>query len=431
MWEKKALWLVLTLVLAIGLMSAASHKSTADETKGKGECSSIISREETESAKETSDCKNDLDLLARSSNQFAFDLYSRISSRDGNVFFSPNSISIALAMTYAGACGTTAEQIATVLHFGELKRKKVHDAYKVLLNKLHKDRKGYELNIANALWAHKDYSFLNNFLDLIHKNYSAALREVNFVKQTEKSRKDINNWVAQQTKDRIKELVKPGMIDAGTRLVLTNAIYFKGTWLTEFNKEDTTNAEFMLTQKETIEAPLMNLRGKFNYWGNENLQILELPYKYEDLSAIVLLPREVDGITAIERDLSAKNLKEWTAKMDYRQVTIFLPRFKIIWGVVDLKEILRDLGIKAAFLPEADFSGMTGNRDLFISKVLHKAFVQINEEGTEAAAATAVTMIKSLKKPLVFRADHPFVFLIKDKRTDCILFIGKVVNPVS
>ena len=293
---------------------------------------------------------------------------------------------------------------------------------------------GYQLSVANALWGQKGYGFLQEFIDLTKKYYGAGLREVDFVSavEREKARKAINAWVEKQTKDKIKELIQPGVFTRLTRLVLTNAIYFKGDWASKFKEENTKPAPFYVTEEKSVEVPMMYQKGQFAYTEGEDAQVLVLPYKGDELSMLIVLPKKPSLLPSIERELTLKNLKVELERLRKQEVKVYLPKFKITWGVFKLNDILKAMGMKDAFsLPPADFSGMTGRKDLFISHVLHKAFVEVNEEGTEAAAATAVVMDRESAPapPPVFRADHPFVFMIRDNRSGTILFMGRVTNP--
>lgn len=387
--------------------------------------------------------KADTAAVVAGNTEFALELYAKlkddlnIKEADGNLFFSPYSISTALAMTWAGARGETEKQMADVLHFS-LPQERVHQALGALekqLNAADKNR-GYQLSVANALWGQKGYGFLNEFLTLTKKNYDAGLRELDFVNpvEREKARKTINKWVEKKTNKKIKDLIQPGILNELTRLVLTNAIYFKGDWAIQFDKKDTRDAPFKLSADKEVTVPMMHLEDRFKYAETNDLQILELPYKGQDLSMIVLLPKKVDGLAELEKSLTVKNLDTWLSELRKQEVRVYLPKFKMTTGPLELRNILKSMGMKDAFsLPPADFSGMTGTKDLFISNVLHKAFVAVDEKGTEAAAATAVGMTTTAipKPPVIFRADHPFVFLIKDNRSGSILFMGRVMNPAK
>jgi serpin B len=372
------------------------------------------------------------ETIVQGNNQFALDLYARLQERKGNLFFSPYSISSALAMTYAGAKGQTESQMAAVLHFPT--RTGFHSAFGTIIKDLNtRGEKGhYELTVANALWGQKGFEFLKEFLELIKANYDGQLNEVDFVSATEAARKTINTWVEKKTKDKIKELIKPGVLDAMTRLVLTNAIYFKGNWASQFKEEQTRNAPFILLNGDKIEVPMMNQTGQFPYTETKSFQALELPYVDNELSMIIFLPKEPDGLKEFEQELNADNVTQWLIKLHKREVIVFMPKLKMT-SEFSLASVLQSMGMTDAFSSSAaDFSGMTGKKDLCISAVIHKAYIDINEEGTEAAAATAVTMKLTSVGPSqtpVFRADHPFVFLIRDNQTGSILFIGRVMSP--
>jgi serine protease inhibitor len=367
-------------------------------------------------------------------NKFALELYGKLENQQGNLFLSPYSISTALAMTCAGAKGQTEKQMAEALCFAPVQNGQFHKTFGEIIKQLNAsgEKGGYELVVANALWGQKDYKFLPEFLTLVRENYGGNLQQVDFATQTEETRKTINAWVESKTKDKIKELIKPRMLDSMTRLVLTNAIYFKGKWASPFKPERTQDSPFVLLDGQKINVPMMNQTGKSGYAEANDIQILEMPYVNDDLSMVVLLPKQADGIKDLEREFVSENLSDWLAMIHKREVQVFFPRFKMT-SEFELAGVLSAMGMPDAFSGKADFSGITGSRDLFISAVVHKAYVDVNEEGTEAAAATGVVMkLTSVREPLpVFRADHPFIFLIRDNQTDSILFLGRVANPVS
>ncbi|NQT51969.1 serpin family protein [bacterium] len=378
----------------------------------------------------------DVKGVVAGNNAFALDLYAKLSQEKGNLFFSPYSISTALAMTYAGARGNTETQMATALHFG-LGQEPLHAAFHNLLEATRGgDKRGYQLSVANALWGQQGYGFLDQFLKVTQAHYGAGLRQVDFRGATEAARQRINLWVEKQTNGKIKDLIQPGILDELTRLVLTNAIYFKGDWASQFKKAATRDAPFTLAGGKTTTAPLMYQRQKFGYAESRDAQALEMPYVGEDLSMIVLLPRKADGLAALEASLSADTLNGWLGRMRHpRTVRVYLPRFKMT-SAFRLGQQLKVMGMPDAFnARKADFSGMDGREDhLYIAAVIHKAFVEVNEEGTEAAAATAVVMkARSARIPRdpVFRADRPFLFLIRHKPTGSILFMGRVADPTK
>ncbi len=402
----------------------------------------------------TAEIAADTQGVVKGNTAFALDLYGRLKDREGNLFFSPYSISTALAMTYTGARGNTAGEMANVLH---LPRENIGKTVSTktgphlyLRSVIHRERlakafanlqrtvtpgkkKAYQLHVANALWGQKGYKFLPEFLKLNKQYYGAGVREVDYGK-TEKARKTINAWVEDQTRDKIKNLIPKGILDPLVRLVLTNAIYFKGDWLTQFNKKFTRDAPFHTAAGKTVNAPLMYVKAKFPYADTGKLQILELPYTGNDLSMVVLLPRVTgddyaQALAKLEVALTPDKLDAWVKTLHEQEVAVYLPRFRTTLKF-RLDKQLQALGMRDAFAMSADFSGMNGRKDLYISAVLHKAFVEVNEKGTEAAAATAVVMrLKSAAKITVFRADHPFIFLIRHKPTGSILFLGRLANP--
>jgi serpin B len=380
----------------------------------------------------------DLNSFVTANNQFAFDLYSRYKSDEGNVFFSPYIISTALAMTYEGARGKTAEEIQTVFHFPKdipaLRQSSLE-----IYQKINKKDKKYKLSTANALWAQKDYRFLDEYFNLIDQYYGGKVTNLDFKNKTEKSRLTINHWVEEQTDDKIKDLIPAGILSPLTRLVLTNAIYFKGFWLKQFNKKDTEETDFMIGPGNKIKTQMMHLSGKeaeFNYAETDQLQILELPYEGDDLSMLILLPK-ADDLKAVENSLSVEQLAAWQDLLRKEKMNIYLPKFKFETKYFMAND-LKQMGMPTAFLGDVDFSGMTGNKELNIDEVIHQAFVDVNEEGTEAAAeaaaATAVIMAKgaAMPKPVKeFRADHPFIFIIQEQTTGNILFFGRVSDPTK
>jgi serpin B len=370
----------------------------------------------------------------KGANAFALDLYRRLRGADGNLCFSPASVSTALAMTYAGARGPTAEEMAKTLHF-TLGQDRLHPALGALLDDLNRAgrARGSRLAVANALWGQKGHGFLPEFLGLTREHYGAGLQEVDFRGDSEGARRAINAWVEQQTQDRIKDLIREGVLDDNTRLVLTNAIYFKGDWASAFRKDSTRNAPFRLGGAEKVDVPLMWQSGTFGHFDGDGLQALELPYAGKDLSMVVLLPKRADGLADFEKGLTAERLAGWLRQLREQEVIVQLPRFKVT-AEFRLGPTLAAMRMPLAFGDGADFSGMDGKKDQYLSEVVHKSFVDVNEEGTEAAAATAVVKAErsgeSRLTPL-FRADHPFVFLIRDRRSDGILFLGRVQNPVK
>ena len=386
----------------------------------------------TAGAKEGNTAAADINSVATGNNQFALQLYGKLAGekKNENLFFSPYSISTALAMTYAGARGETEKQMADVLHF-TLPQERLHAAFGSFEKGLNEQGKAgvFELTVANALWPQKGFKFLDSFTGLVNKNYSAGLNEVDYVSDTEGARKTINKWIEDKTKNKIKDLIKQGMLDKMTRMVLTNAIYFKGRWQLEFDKKDTKDLPFHIFASQEKNVPMMTIKKDFRFADLKDFQILELGYKGDALSMILMLPKEVEGIGNLEKSITSENLDSWLAKMRKQEVTVSLPRFKNTCEF-SLADTLRSRGMTDAFSGNADFSGMTGNKDLFISAVVHKAFIEVNEEGTEAAAATGVVMrLTAARQETIFQADHPFIFLIKDNKTNSILFMGRLQDP--
>jgi serpin B len=366
---------------------------------------------------------------------FGLDLYGRLRAAEGNLFCSPYSISTALAMTSAGARGATADEMAGALRFS-LPPDRLHPAFGTLVREINAPgaKRASELFTANALWSQKGVPFEESFQQLARSTYGAGLQEVDFARATETARRTINAWVEQQTRDRIKDLLREGVLEPTTVLVLTNAIYFKGTWRNAFQKEATQPGDFSLDARRAVPGvPLMHQRDVYPYLDGGTLQVLELPYQADELSMVILLPRQVDGLEEIERTLTGGRVNEWAAKMTRREVAVVIPRFKIT-RQFELGQPLMALGMKLAFSQrDADFSAMVKARRVFVSAVIHQAYVDVNEKGTEATAATAGIFATSSARPPtpVFRADHPFFFLIRENRTGSVLFAGRVTNPLA
>jgi serpin B len=288
---------------------------------------------------------------------------------------------------------------------------------------------GYELNVANRLWGQDGYPFLDSYINFIGAHYDAPLALADFEMNAEAERVRINDWAEEETRGRIENLIPPGGVDSATTLVLTNAVYFKGMWLQKFEPDNTEDAVFHGTHAESS-VPLMYQKAEFNYQETEYAQVLELPYVGDEISMVVVLPKPDSGVNLamVESRLTAETLDEWLGLMREQEVSVYLPRFEMTWGTKDISRDLQALGMRSAFDAEtADFSGMTEREDLFVGPVFHKAFVAVDEEGTEAAAATAVVMKRTaMPVQIVFRADHPFMFAIRHKETGAIMFMGRV-----
>jgi len=377
----------------------------------------------------------EVESLVDGNSAFAFDLYQQLVNNDDNLFYSPYSISIALAMTYAGARGETAQEMADTLHF-YLSQDKLHSALNWLDIELAKrgegaegkDDEGFRLNIVNAIWGQENYHFMDDFLDVLAENYGAGLRILDFINSTEQSRKTINEWVSQQTEERIEELIPQGLIDAATRLVLTNAIYFNAAWMYPFDEKNTVDGDFNLLNGDTVTVPMMNQSELLNHMKGENYQVVEMPYDGNELSMLLIMPGE-GSFTSFEQSLDNELITNIISELGNKQVVLSMPKFEFR-SELDLTQILPAMGMPTAFSGMADFSGMTGNQDLFISDVIHEAFVSVDEAGTEAAAATAVIMkLTAAQEMVTMSLDNPFIFLIRDIKTGTVLFVGRVLNP--
>jgi serpin B len=388
------------------------------------------------------DATDNATRVAEGNNQFAFDLYARLIQNPdyagANLFFSPYSISSALAITYEGARGATADEIRSVLHLPEndtIRR----EGFSEINAGINSGDAGYALHTANALWAEETYPFLPGYIGTAQRYYSANVTNLDFINKPEESRKAINAWVEEQTEDKIQNLLPDGSIDPLTRLVITNAIYFKGPWVKQFEKNETTMADFRTDAGSTVQVLMMQRTDEeavYPYAETETLQVLAMPYAHEsgnELSMLVILPKD-ENLTAAEATLDAQELADLRQSLASQRVKVYFPKFTLETEY-GLPDTLAAMGMPTAFTGAADFSGMDGSKNLFISNVVHKAFIDVNEEGTEAAAATGVVMVLSAapsEPPIpVFRADHPFTFLIQENETGNILFMGRVVHPSS
>jgi serpin B len=381
---------------------------------------------------------DDLAQLVSGNNTFAFDLYQVLNGQDGNLFYSPYSISLALAMTYSGARGETEEEIREALKL-LLPQERLHPTFQALAEELAKrgegaqgsDGEGFRLNIVNALWGQEGYPFLVPFLDVLDAHYGAGLRQVDYINASEKARVTINDWVSEQTEDRIQDLIPSGVLSALTRLVLTNAIYFNAAWAEPFDADLTQDEPFYLLDGSEISVPMMRDSSFLGYVARDGFQAVEIPYDGWEMSMVILLP-DSGQFESFEKTLTAGKLADILEGVSSQQIALGLPRFEFE-STFSLRQALSALGMPVAFSAEADFSGMTGNRELSVSEVLHKAFVSVDEAGTEAAAATAVVMdLTSMpQEPIQVTVDHPFLFLIRDLETGTILFVGRVIDPSS
>ena len=367
-------------------------------------------------------------------NAFAIDLFHELRTADAgtNLLVSPFSISTALAMTYAGARNSTAAQMADVLHF-DLPNDRLHAAVGSLIADMNVPRPGYEMAIANRLFGQHDVPFKQPFLDINSQSYGAPLEPLDFAGNPNAARLHINDWVAEQTHDRIEDLLPAGAVDGLTRLVLTNAVYFNGQWKYQFDPEDTRDAAFYISPTEQVQSPMMFQSAEFRYGSFDDFQMLEMPYSGDDLSMVIMLPKEKDGLADLESQLSLDMFQESIESLREKEVDVHLPKFTFS-DDVNLGSTLQDMGMTDAFSPmTADFDGIADRDryDLHISGVFHKTFIDVNEVGTEAAAATGVVIgITSVPPPPpVFRADHPFLFALRDAHSGSLLFLGRLNEP--
>ena len=422
----KKLIIALMVVVFVGIITALLFSSNQPNQSNQPD------QQDQPLVDDTSSTKQGIQMVVDANNKFAFDLYSQLNKTEkGNIFYSPYSISAALAMTYEGAKGQTADEIKSVFHFPE--DNILRPNFAAIYNDINSNVKDYELKTGNALWVQQDFPLLSDYIARVEKYYGGKATNLDFINESEKSRQTINSFIEEQTNSKIKDLIPPDFINKMTRLVLTNAIYFKGTWQWEFDKTNTQNEDFEITPNNIIKVQMMNMRpekASFNYADTEDAQILELPYKGNKISMLVILPTK--DLASIESSLTLEKLNEYKSKMKETKLdSISLPKFEFD-SKYFLKDTLSTLGMPTAFLEIADFSGITGKKDLYIDSVIHQAYVKVDEQGTEAAGATAVGMTMTAIMPRnFFRADHPFIFLIQEKDTGNILFFGRVVNPAS
>jgi serpin B len=378
-----------------------------------------------------------LAALVNGNSAFAFNLYQQLTKTNtGNMFYSPYSISTALGMTYAGANGDTATQMAKALNF-TLPQSQLHPAFNDLALQLASrgqgasgtNGKSFALNIANALWCEKTYNFLPDFLNTLGQNYGAGVNLLDFVNSPEPSRITINNWVSNETNDKINNLIPAGAITPQTRLVLTNAIYFDAAWQNPFSADKTKNGAFNLRDGSTVSVPMMNNEGSYGYTKGSGYQAVELPYSGNQVAMDIIMP-DVGNFTKFESGMTADSISDIIGNLQNGSLSLTMPKFNFD-SSFSLNDALSALGMPISFSDQADFSGMTGNKDLTIADVVHKAFVAVDEQGTEAAAATGVVMSATAMMQNSLTINQPFIFVIRDMQTGSILFVGRVMNPAS
>ncbi|XP_049620966.1 leukocyte elastase inhibitor-like [Suncus etruscus] len=380
-----------------------------------------------------------MDPLTSANTAFALELFSALSQEDptANLFFSPFSVSSALAMVLLGTRGSTEAQLAKTLHLDTVKE--IHSRFQSLNSDINKSGTSYILKVANRLYGEKTYKFLPEFLDSTKKMYGAELASVDFQHSFEEARQVINEWVKGQTEGKIQKMLAAGLVDSTTKLVLVNAIYFKGKWQQEFFREATEETTFRLNKKDTKKVMMMSQLNRFRqgYIRDLKVRVLELPYQDKELSMVILLPDDIEdattGLQMIEKQMTLEKLSEWTnpQNMSVREAKVYLPRFKLEKKYT-LNSHLAHLGLTQLFDPiQADLSGMSGSTDLFLSNIVQKSFLEMNEEGTKAAAATAaITVAKKCRVLCVeFKCDHPFLFLICHNASRTILFLGRFTSP--
>ncbi len=373
--------------------------------------------------------------LSDAMNSFALEAYSKLKQDDGNLFFSPFSISTALAMAAEGARGDTRTEMDRVLGLSG-NTTTTRSAFATMMNGLNAPNGNYALSAANSLWTQAGYPIKSEFTTALTEYYSAEARSVDFVKDTEGSRMAINDWTAAKTNQKILNLIPQGMIDQATRSVLVNAIYFKGSWAQKFNASYTRDSPFYVNAQQNVTVHMMHIESTTNasYYSDDELRALELDYAGGDLSMLLLLPNQYDGLAGLESSLTVDRIGQIREKMYSTELPVWLPKFNMT-KEKELSDTLKEMGMVQAFSDNADFSGITDADNLCISKVVHKAYIGVDEEGTEAAAATAVIMrltavLNEPPKP-EFKADHPFIFFIVDKRAGTILFMGRVTDPTK
>lgn len=390
----------------------------------------IFSRQaESMSAKDITQCQ-----IAKANNEFAFDLYKVINNSKKNLLISPYSISSAFAMVYAGAAGKTSQEFEAVFHYPSTQNV-VNQEFSSLNAQLNSNeyKDFHKLSIANSLWIQKTYTLLPQYLHIVKKYYDASIDIVDFIREKMAAVNKINSWVNEKTFGKIKKILKPTDVDSSTALVLVNTVYFKSKWQKKFKRHNTNNLDFWLNSKQAIKADTMYMQNHFRYSECEDVQYIELPYIYNLTSMVIVLPKNKDGITHLEKTMTFSKFASLKKKAQTTLVQLYLPKFKFDSSFL-LNDSLQKMGLKSAFSSGANFSKMTALNDLFISKAIHKTYIEVNEDGTEAAAATAITMARgapapSCSKPFIFKADHPFMFFIVHNESGAILFMGKILKP--
>lgn len=375
--------------------------------------------------------------LVHRNNLFAFELYHQLHNAH-NLFISPYNISSTLIMPYNGARDQTKTEMGNVLHFDGMADVNENFAWlnKYLTQRYSDTSEDFRLLIANSIWLQYGLKIQQDFLNTLNKYFKTSLYRVDFVRQKETARSDINDWVKERTQGKIDEVIQDDDITPATKMVVLGAIYFKAKWASPFSKVDTRTQPFFTTSGQTLAVPMLNDTESFPFFQDQDISVLELPYaipgpNLPQLSMVIVLPNETQGISELEKNLSLEKVENYISQLRRKRVFVTIPKFKFASNVI-LNETLAALGMPTAFDTSADFSGITGSKDLFINRALHKAYIAVDEYGTEAAAVTAIVMNPTsimVDEPERFKADHPFMFLIRDKKTGAILFLGKLMDP--
>lgn len=366
--------------------------------------------------------------LARANNQFGLALYQKIRETEtGNIFIAPYSVSSALAMTWAGATGETATEMSDVLGLTPL-ADQAESAFSAAATSLG-GVDSVEMNIANSLWPSTQFALEPDYRTRMKSYFDVEIESLDYVTQTDASRQRINQWVERETREKIKDLITPGAIDPMTMMVLVNAIYFKGNWASQFDPALTSDGLFKNVDCKAQVVKMMHQKREFLYTEIEDVKILEMPYIGDRLAMTILLPPDMKSLASLEKSLTVEKLDSWLKQMRSVKVAVSIPKFTETWGTTDVTSALKSLGIKRAFTGQAEFTRMTAGGGINIDMVLHKTFIEVNEEGSEAAGATAVVMRKTaVIRPLTFTADHPFLYMIRDRQSGMILFMGRLME---
>lgn len=393
-------------------------------------CALLLSAGQARGAKSSSSVpRADVKSAVRSSNLFAWDLYKKIRARPGNIFLSPMSIASTLTMASAGARGKTAARMRKVLRHA-LPASRLHAAFGSVIQSLEASRKekGYTLEIANRLWGQTGRSYRPSFLKMMASIYDAGFAQVDFSANPEAARTEINDWIKSRTRGRMKEMLPPSSLSAMTRLLITNTAFFKGLWRHQFDKAQTRTLQFHVAPGKKVKVPFMRQTAPFRYAAIDGVKLLEMEYRGGLVAMLLILPRKRFSLGRVEKGLTLKKMKRWRRALRLAPVSVSLPRFRMD-RQLKLKKVLSRMGMPQVFTGQADFSGISPSMNLYLSQVIHRATVDVDEEGTVASAATAGMEEENGNHPKVFDADHPFLFLITDKKTGPILFMGRVSNP--